>query len=163
MMASPLRRAPECRRGLLLLGLAALLAGCGSTQEHRARQYSQAFAAMSPSQQDRVLEGVIATGDSRKAVYIALGPPQAQRFIAHIEVWEYLAREVPGDSGSNGENQARFITPNSDEWKSVWGGNPGYLVIEFDQDAVDVWDYDAEGYALKLQPGQRIVLPQNQP
>jgi len=155
---------PIIRSFLTLLALLALvgLGGCGSTQEHRARQYSGAFGAMPEAQQQRVLRGTIAEGDSRKAVYIALGPPQAQRFVAGIEIWEYLAKKAPAATAFTSGDEDRFITPNSDEWKTT-GRNPGYLAIEFEDDHLSLWDYAEEGYELSVRPNQRIVLPQSRP
>ncbi|MGE9297030.1 MAG: hypothetical protein ACQKBV_12155, partial [Puniceicoccales bacterium] len=145
--------------GFLLVALA----GCGSTQEHRARQYSHAFGQLPPAQQSRVLDGVIALGDSREAIYIALGPPQAQRFIADVEIWEYMARPIPSETPFTSGEMGRFITPNSGDWKSGWSGKPGYLAVEFENGVATLWDYMDEGYAFSMKPGQRIVLPRSQP
>lgn len=58
----------------LLVG-AMLLAGCGSVQAHRVRQFPEHFAALPPAVQARVEAAVIAAGDHQRTVYLALGTP----------------------------------------------------------------------------------------
>lgn len=64
------------RSGTLACLLAALLVGCGTVQEHRARHRGDAFARLSPEIRQRVLRGELHIGDAPEAAYIALGTPQ---------------------------------------------------------------------------------------
>ncbi len=140
--------------------LTALLAGCGSTQEHRARQYSTAFGQLSPEAQQRALSGGITQGDSREAVYIALGPPQGQMRLAGIEVWEYTARPIPPETPFTDGSIERFLTPSSSDWSPLWADKSGYLSLEFENGCLDTWDYVEDGYQLNIQRGQEIILPE---
>lgn len=145
---------------LLTMGvLLALLAGCGSTQEHRARQYSTAFGGLSTEAQERALSGGITRGDSREAVYIALGPPQSQQRIGDVEVWEYNARPIPPETPFTDGSVERYLTPSSTEWTPRWDGKSGYLALEFVDGQLDAWDYQEDGYELNLRRGQQILLP----
>lgn len=146
---------------LAILGalVACCLTGCGSTQEHRARQYSTAFGELPPEAQERALSGGISKGDSREAVYIALGPPQAQQRIDYVEVWEYNARPVPAETPFTDGSVKRFITPSSSDWSPRWDGKSGYLAVEFVDGKVDLWDYQEDGYPLNIRQGQAIILP----
>ena len=66
----------RCRRCpcLLLLALCLPLTGC-STIESRIAQRREVFDLLPPEAQQRLREGVIAVGDTRDMVYIALGAP----------------------------------------------------------------------------------------
>lgn len=76
--------------GLILL----LMTVACSTQSHRARQYSGFFDSYSEEEQQRLLAGRVALGDTREMVYIALGSPLRQVRLGEIEDarerWEYL-------------------------------------------------------------------------
>jgi len=149
------------RARLAMIAIFALaLAGCGSTQEHRARQYSNAFGQLPKEQQARVLEGGISLGDSREAVYIALGPPQAQQRVENVEVWEYNARPIPAKTPFTDGSTKHYLTPTSDAWQPRWDGKSGYLALEFEDGVLDAWDYQDDGYPLQIQPGQRLILPE---
>lgn len=135
------------------------LAGCGSTQEHRARQYSTAFGKLDAPAQERALSGGIAIGDSREAVYIALGVPQGQSKIDNVEVWEYVARPVPSETPFTDGSTQYYLTPNSGAWSPKWNDNSGYLYLEFEDGVLDLFDYQENGYPLKMQPSAVINLP----
>lgn len=78
----------------LVLSLA-LLAGC-ATPEHRARQYSQKYAALSSEVREAAVQGLFSHGASREAIYVALGAPNRSLFRQEngedVESWKYLAR-----------------------------------------------------------------------
>ncbi|MEO0794877.1 MAG: hypothetical protein AAFX93_06935 [Verrucomicrobiota bacterium] len=131
------------------------LAGCGTTHEHRARQYSHAYNGLPEGDQARLLRGEICAGDSREAVYIALGPPQAQYQIADIEVWEYNAKQYPATD----ENSGRFVTPSSGQWAAAWESTNGHLSIEFEDNKISLWDFQSVGYPLPASQRQTIRLP----
>ncbi|GHB92897.1 hypothetical protein [Cerasicoccus arenae] len=141
--------------------IALVLSGCGSTQEHRARQYSEAYGLLSTETQQRLLTGGIQQGDSRQAVYIALGPPQVQSWIADIEIWEYNARPVPAETPFHDGTVEQFVTPSSGAWSPSWSNKSGYLSLEFDDGKLSLWNYEEDGYPLTMKPGQSIVLPNN--
>lgn len=88
------------RWALFLFGCA--LSGCYSVQEHRARQFSTDYAALPPEVQNRVQAATIATGDSPKAVYFALGTPNYLHPLTESETeWVYwgllLAENAEGN------------------------------------------------------------------
>lgn len=147
---------------LLLLAAGLVSFGCGSTREHRARQYSQVFQAMPSENQARALKGEIALGDSRELVYIALGPPQAQRIIAGIEIWEYQATPAEPD-WTREQPTGIFTTPTSGAFGAPLDDRPGHLELEFEDGTLTVWDYQAVGYPLTPARGQPIALPRSPP
>ncbi|WP_309380389.1 hypothetical protein [Cerasicoccus frondis] len=135
------------------------LCGCDSTQAHRARQYSEAFGGLDAGAQKRALDGGIAIGDSRQAVYIALGAPQAQSKVENVETWEYTARPMPSETPFTDGSEQYYLTPNSGAWSPDWADNSGYLYLEFVDGRLDLWDYQKAGYQLKMQHGSEIRLP----
>lgn len=79
---------------LLLLGWNC---GCGTTQEHRIRQYPRMFEAMPPQTQQQIRQGRVEPGFSPLQVYLALGPPNGSSHYAPPPVqpgdqWTYLGR-----------------------------------------------------------------------
>ena len=72
-------QAKESLYGMLCRLFAACLVlfmlGCGSTQDHRARQYSKDFNLLSVDEKALVKRGYVRLGMSPQAVYIALGAP----------------------------------------------------------------------------------------
>ncbi|MEM7673242.1 MAG: hypothetical protein AAF212_07875 [Verrucomicrobiota bacterium] len=52
-----------------------VLIGCGTTQDHRRRQYSRGFQSLSRDEQSLASEGKVALGMPPLAVYIAMGAP----------------------------------------------------------------------------------------
>lgn len=140
----------------LLLSLS--FVGCGSTSEHRARQYSTAFGALPDEAQQRALAGGITLGDSREAVYIALGPPQGQMIADNVELWEYNARPLPAESPFTSGQVEYYITPSSQDWSFDWSGQDGYLSLEFEDGVLDKWDYTEGGFQIPVRT-QKILLP----
>ncbi|WP_309398140.1 hypothetical protein [Cerasicoccus maritimus] len=168
MNAGPLRRdilrnlfqLIRAIRSFIIVGVVTMLAGCGSTQEHRARQYSEAYGRLSPAEQERALAGGISQGDSMQAVYIALGSPQAHRKIENITIWEYTARPVPAETPFTDSATEYFITPNSGAWSPQWNDNSGYLYMEFEDGKLDLWDFQEAGFSFKMQHGGEIKMPE---
>jgi len=122
-----------CRQGyflssVLVLGL--LLSGC-ATQPHRARQEQQWFNQQEPAKQARLLEGKVETGDSRRAVYVALGTPALKSSVPvstsdHWERWVYEGNWVEQDG------QPRFLTrADFDLPRQVGAEKMGQLRIDF--------------------------------
>lgn len=112
--------------GLLVLGLCWLTA-C-ATPPHRARQYQQAFDAMPVETQLRVSRGVIRVGDTREAVYIAMGEPQNRETRVneggvHEDHWIYVGRPLMPD-GLMGEGDYAFVTVNDFSRESVFARAP---------------------------------------
>jgi hypothetical protein len=54
------------------------LAGC-STFQSRARERSETFESLTPTEQERLKRGTINVGDTQDMVYIALGNPEEKR------------------------------------------------------------------------------------
>jgi len=103
--------APVSSLFLLLLGC--ILAGCDSTQAHRARQYSAAYAALPEDARERSLDGVVQAGDSRQAVYVALGAPQQTQRLANedglVEThWIYAGKAI-GEPSADGSQHYRTV------------------------------------------------------
>jgi hypothetical protein len=87
---------------LVLLGLVFGLVGCGTVQEHRARQYSRDFTALPPSTQERLRRATIARGDGPRAVYIALGSPDhIVTPSLHRVTWVYWGTLPEGAGATN--------------------------------------------------------------
>ncbi len=79
---------------LLLVGTLCVWTGGCATQPHRAGQYREFWQSLPETDRQRLLGARIAEGDSREAVYIALGPPFKTEAIqgdeGATERWEYL-------------------------------------------------------------------------
>lgn len=75
-----------------LASAAMLLAGCNTFQS-RARERSQTFDQLTPSEQQRLQRGAISVGDNQDMVYIALGQPDERRDVTTADgtqtVWIY--------------------------------------------------------------------------
>lgn len=72
-----------------------LLAGCGTTREHRIRQYASVFASLPASAQEEVRTGVVQPGQLPVQVYLIHGPPDRNTRYVVPEVnpgdqWTYL-------------------------------------------------------------------------
>ena len=85
------------KKHISLCSIAALaailgLTGC-DTFASRARQRSETFESLSPSDQHRLQRGGISVGDTQDMVYIALGNPDERRDITTADgtqtVWAY--------------------------------------------------------------------------
>ncbi|MDX2109556.1 MAG: hypothetical protein SFY80_04870 [Verrucomicrobiota bacterium] len=84
---------------LLRISLSALLllalAGCGSVQEHRIRQYSTIYATYDAPTQERIRLGVVQPGFTERMVYIALGTPKSIEETTPGEaVWTYYGYPI---------------------------------------------------------------------
>ena len=82
----------HCLELTKFLALALVLAGC-STPESRIKSNPQAYASLSPADQELVREGKIRVGLSRAAVFLAWGKPDRVRYGVRqghpFEVWIY--------------------------------------------------------------------------
>lgn len=103
--------------------------GCGTTQQHRIRQYSQEFQSMLPPIQEKILQGIIEPGYSPLQVYLALGPPnRSSRFfpppVQPGDQWTYLG--IPSAEGFRSSYDGSFL-PDKDLQR---------LTVEFDNSGV---------------------------
>lgn len=91
------------------------LAGCGSVQQHRARQWQREFHQFPKEGQARLLTGHFRKGDSSLALYIALGQPRAivNRFNGDCD-WIYwgLADQPVGPDGPSFRSLAAMVFPS---------------------------------------------------
>jgi len=117
------------QKSLLLLIFTLLMAGCGSTREHRIRQFSMAFEAMEPEERDRIREGRIEKGFSPLQVYLALGPPNRSG--------EFRPPPVdPGDRWFYMGYMEDDIFRSSYEWVRLPSGGLSKMTIEFGEEGV---------------------------
>lgn len=142
-MASPLARLnrfPPIILGMLFL---AAFLGCGSTAEHRIRQYPEAFQALPEDDRKRIRRSEIRVGDSPLHVYLALGPPNRNN--------RYVLPEVrPGETwtyfGHFDENGDAFFSTYA--FKMPSGRAPLRLRVTFGADGkVAAIDSDPSGPA----------------
>jgi len=109
--------------------LVCFLAGC-ATPPHRASQYSSYYETLAEPKQKRLSNGIIEVGDSRKDVYIAMGPPDLQSVPADgsaTEIWDY--RVVKNLSQGLPDGQFQFQTFNDADWGF---GDSGLVRLSFD-------------------------------
>lgn len=83
----------------MVVTLAALcLAGC-STPESRIRKNPEAFARLTPAQQDLIRKGQVGIGFDQEMVQLALGEPDQIRTRTDArgmsEIWSYTTYEAP--------------------------------------------------------------------
>ncbi len=102
------------KKNPFLFFLAALfLTGCGSTSVHRARQYSPDW---DETTRERITKGVIANGDTRLMVYIAIGAPLYSPKLTDddLEKWEYIGKieKLPALSTPAPQGAIRFSSSN---------------------------------------------------
>lgn len=80
----------------VFLALAALLSGC-TTPDRRIRESPEAFARLTPAQQDLVKQGRVAVGFNADAVRLAVGMPDRKWTRTDAagtrEVWSYTTWE----------------------------------------------------------------------
>ncbi len=100
--------------GLILVFM---LAGCGTTQDHRIRVYSRDFQALDNERQERIRAGRIDYGFTPRMVYMALGEPLGERVMLTDEgeraVWIYA-----GLIGEDDSESAPFRTTSDLIWGS---------------------------------------------
>lgn len=76
---------------LIFLLFALLALGCGSVQEHRARQMKRDFAPLPEEKKVKILDGRIEHGFTTTMVYIALGTPKdIEKLETEVEQWTYV-------------------------------------------------------------------------
>lgn len=152
-------------RVALLLGCFAILAGCDSTQAHRARQYSAAYSALPQETQRRSIAGMIKVGDPKEAVYVAMGAPQ--RTEQHYNLggiveshWIYVGSAKP-ESILLTEDNHHYETVNDLRWSHPLGNeNDRHIRVVLIGDKVDRIEAEATGDPANLV-APLIVLPQN--
>lgn len=86
--------------------------GCGTVQEHRARQYAQAFEREDTQLQEQALEGELVRGMRPVSVYVALGTPEAAERMDGAGVsWYYFGRQLPEDEAAGPEREEALWPP----------------------------------------------------
>jgi len=98
-----------------VLATALTLTGC-NTFASRARERSDTFESLAPSEQQRLQRGVIGIGDNQDMVYIALGTPDERRDITTADgtqtMWVYRSYWQQYE-GTAWLGYRRFIVPMS--------------------------------------------------
>lgn len=127
----------------LVLCLAPLFSsGCGSVQEHRARQHRSAFQAFPSALQNRVLEAGIEEGWSPVAVYISLGTPEtAERLDARTVEWTYWGYRYGSDPHPAPTDRPVFHT-RSEVARPPTDQPLEKMTIRFIDDAVTEWAFN---------------------
>ena len=154
-------------RILALLTLLSLIYGCKTTT-HRANQYGEAFAQLTPEEQQQVENGEIKIGDSREMVYIALGPPQESKVIDTDkgkntgEQWLYVGTPESEQQTPQGKLY-RFNTVNDFSLKNSFSSSKTNRIrIIFENEKVTnietFHEDDIPRFNRTLQP---ILLPQS--
>jgi hypothetical protein len=122
------------------------LAGCGSVQEHRARQHSRAFAELPPAHQQVARAGDIQRGMNPVAVYVSLGTPEhAERLDESTVRWIYFGRlrqreqTAPGNAQSS-EILSGFAT-RADPGIPRRGDQALLLEVFFIDDQLQSWNH----------------------
>lgn len=122
------------------------LVGCGSVQEHRARQHSPAFAALEHGEQQIARVGDIQKGMNPVGVYVALGTPEhAERVDENSVRWIYFGRlrldgqEETGPA-QNGKILRGFAT-RADPGIPRRGEQALLLEVFFVDDQLQRWNY----------------------
>lgn len=115
-----------------------LLAGCGTVQEHRARQFQTPFATLPPAIQAAALGGGLEKGWDEVAVYVSLGTPEfAIRMDERTVLWAYW-----GVRPSAEEAEAGRVFLSRSEFRRRRGGEPfKQLSIFFVDGRVDTWSF----------------------
>ncbi|MGB0370463.1 MAG: hypothetical protein ACPGN3_03875 [Opitutales bacterium] len=127
------------------LAIGLFFTACGTTQDHRRRQYSGAFSEQAVSVQNLIEQGKISVGMSPEAVYVALGAPLKngiEMFMPNVpengfDRWYYRgvfeqSGETAGDEWIRFLSQFESVLPRADELQ--------YLVVDFlDAEVVKVW------------------------
>ncbi len=113
-----------------------LLAGCGTTQDHRVRVYTRDFNALDVERQEMIREGRIDTGFNSRMVYMALGEPRDSRREPAIRgervIWTYA-----GLIDDSPDARAPFRTTNDLIWGSPFRRNAyDRLYVAFLNDSV---------------------------
>lgn len=86
-----LRMTTDLKHRILCLLACASLAGCGTVQEHRARQYSVDFAKEQADMRQEAVAGEVLVGMRPVSVYVALGTPEhAEREGEDVFWWVYF-------------------------------------------------------------------------
>lgn len=137
-MKIPLRNTRKrfVQSGLLLAGMLSLLlfAGCGTTQEHRVRQYKSTFSNYNEGLKADLRAGIVKTGYTRTMVYIALGEPLAHTAGVdkmNASLWEYY-----GYRESHTEDNSVVIFRTINDHQLILPGHPRqmeYLLVHFDE------------------------------
>ncbi len=133
-------RPPRARLSAAVIAAAFILAGCGTVQEHRARQFAPAFAEFSTEKREAVLHGGIEEGWSPVAVYIALGTPEhAERVDDRTVRWIYWGyRHEPVEITV--PPRPAFHT-RSEPGPAPRGRPVEQMIVTFRDDAVTEWTF----------------------
>ena len=151
-----------------MVWLSFILSGCDTTQEHRARQYSQAYNALPEDMQQRSISGQVQIGDTPQAVYIAMGTPQKIETIkrpdgVYEDYWIYLGKPAPKTEAlPTGKHQ--YITVNDFIWSNPFDRSATQrIAVVFLGDYLErIEIQNSDGKPLNLA-FPSIVLPQNPP
>ncbi len=165
----------------VLLGMAALLAGCAGIPVHRERQLSEAASRWDTATTARLLDERIQLGDTREMVYVALGMPLNAPTMTNdqppMERWEYLVFETTppfpkagADSGaaaalesSTQQASIRAVTTNNVVFPPIGGPDARMLTVDFGpDDKVAAWKLYPDANGGFIPPGfMEITIPKS--
>ena len=146
----------------LMMGLA--LGGCGTVQDHRARQLVRWAQHWDDATRARLGEAMIARGDSTAMVYVALGTPSWEMLPEGKSpgeptplTWAYF-----GQMEEEAVDRVQFRSRNELRVPSP-GGPTEVLEITFADGQVDAWrtrPTDADADLGREPPGRMGTIPQ---
>ncbi|MCC5835160.1 MAG: hypothetical protein JJU20_10535 [Opitutales bacterium] len=128
---------------LFCLLAAGSLCGCGTVQEHRARQYSVDFATERADFKAEAVAGELLLGMRPVSVYVALGTPEhAVRVDEDGFWWLYFGHSAPQDSSAAEDPerlQPRFLS-RSELRMPARGEERERLKVWFEDDRLVRWE-----------------------
>jgi len=170
----------RCGGIVVVLGVAAWLAGCSGIPVHRERQVSEIAGTWDEGTKARILDESIQLGDTREMVYVALGmplkPPVMTNDQPPHERWEYLVFETTPPfppAGANGvaaalESSARqpgvrAVTMDNVVFPPMGGPDARMLTVDFGpDDKVVAWKLYPDANGGFITPGfMEITIPKS--
>ena len=141
---------------MALLGVCLLWLGCGTTQDHRSRQYSRDFRELPEEQQTDVLLGRVRLGMSPEAVYVALGAPLSQgqdMSMPNVDALGFARWYYRGQIEASGEDAAGAWAVFRAQFDAVLSASirGEIFVVDFSDRAVSkMWLLDREDQVLDV-------------